>query len=226
MNQAQNEMIVLAFSGGLDTSYCVRVLLEQGYRVHTAFVNAGGVSEEDSQWIRQRALSLGAEQHHEIDAAEDIWNEFVIPLVWSGARMLGEYPMLCSDRYVIVRRCLELCTELGTRHFAHGCTGMGNDQLRFDQTVRSLGDFELHAPIRDLGITKSRFSPRPALISRSPARSTRSMKICLVLPFQAVKLMSSECLVRTPGRWFPGVRTGRLSRCRSASVLNRVSPKH
>lgn len=64
--------------------------------------------------------------------------------------MLGEYPMLCSDRYLIVRLSLQLCDELGTRHFAHGCTGMGNDQLRFDQTVRSLGDYEIHAPVRDL----------------------------------------------------------------------------
>ena len=64
--------------------------------------------------------------------------------------MLGEYPLLCSDRYLIVKRCLDLCDELGTRHFGHGCTGMGNDQLRFDQTVRSLGDYEIHAPIRDL----------------------------------------------------------------------------
>jgi argininosuccinate synthase len=64
--------------------------------------------------------------------------------------MLGEYPMLCSDRYLIVRLSLELCDQLGTRHFAHGCTGMGNDQLRFDQTVRSLGDYDIHAPVRDL----------------------------------------------------------------------------
>jgi len=64
--------------------------------------------------------------------------------------MLGEYPMLCSDRYLIVRLSLQLCDELGTRHFAHGCTGMGNDQLRFDQTVRSIGNYEIHAPVRDL----------------------------------------------------------------------------
>jgi argininosuccinate synthase len=79
-----------------------------------------------------------------------IWDEFVVPLVWSQSRMLGEYPMLCSDRYLIVRLSLQLCDELGTRHFAHGCTGMGNDQLRFDQTVRSLGDYDIHAPVRDL----------------------------------------------------------------------------
>lgn len=64
--------------------------------------------------------------------------------------MLGEYPLLCSDRYLIVKHCLALCQALETRHFAHGCTGMGNDQMRFDQTVRSLGDYEIHAPIREL----------------------------------------------------------------------------
>jgi len=64
--------------------------------------------------------------------------------------MLGQYPLLCSDRYLIVKQCLALCDQLATKHFAHGCTGMGNDQMRFDQTVRSLGDYEIHAPIRDL----------------------------------------------------------------------------
>ena len=142
--------IVLAFSGGLDTSYCVLELREQGYDVHTVFVDTGGLSEEEVNWIEERALSLGAVKHHLVDASQLIWDEFVIPLVWSQSRVLGEYPMLCSDRYLIVRLSLQLCDQLGTRHFAHGCTGMGNDQLRFDQTVRSLGDYEIHAPVRDL----------------------------------------------------------------------------
>ncbi|MEJ2384585.1 MAG: argininosuccinate synthase [Xanthomonadales bacterium] len=144
------EKIVLAFSGGLDTSYCVVDLVQQGFEVHTAFVDTGGVDAAGRESIRNRAIDLGAARHHEIDASQAIWDEFVRPLVWSHARMLGEYPLLCSDRYLIVKRCLELCDELGTRHFGHGCTGMGNDQLRFDQTVRSLGDYEIHAPIRDL----------------------------------------------------------------------------
>jgi argininosuccinate synthase len=142
--------IVLAFSGGLDTSYCVLDLAEKGYEVHTAFIDTGGFDADGRDAVRARALELGAAEHHEIDAAQEIWDEFVIPLVWSHARMLGEYPLLCSDRYLIVKRCLELCDQLGTDRFAHGCTGMGNDQLRFDQTVRSLGDYEIHAPIRDL----------------------------------------------------------------------------
>lgn len=144
------DRIVLAFSGGLDTSYCVLDLVKQGFEVHTAFVDTGGVDEAGRDFIRARAMSLGAAKHHEIDAAQEIWDEFVIPLVWGHARMRGEYPLLCSDRYLIVRKSLELCDQLKTPHFAHGCTGMGNDQLRFDQTVRSLGDYQIHAPIRDL----------------------------------------------------------------------------
>ena len=144
------EKIVLAFSGGLDTSYCVLDLVQKGFEVHTAFIDTGGVDDGEREYIRERAASLGAAVHHEIDVGQEIWDEFVVPAVWSHARMLGEYPLLCSDRYLIVKRCLELCDDLGTRHFGHGCTGMGNDQLRFDQTVRSLGDYEIHAPIRDL----------------------------------------------------------------------------
>jgi len=144
------EKIVLAFSGGLDTSYCVLDLVEQGFEVHTLFVDTGGVGEEGKNYIRSRAESLGAARHHEVDVGQEIWNEFVKPLVWSHARMRGEYPLLCSDRYLIVKSSLELCDKLGTRHFGHGCTGMGNDQLRFDQTVHSLGSYEINAPIRDL----------------------------------------------------------------------------
>ena len=150
MSTDKKTPIVLAFSGGLDTSYCVLVLKEQGYDVHTVFVDTGGLSADEVNWIEERALSLGAGKHHLVDASQLIWDEFVIPLVWSQSRMLGEYPMLCSDRYLIVRLSLQLCDELGTRHFAHGCTGMGNDQLRFDQTVRSLGAYALPAPVRDL----------------------------------------------------------------------------
>lgn len=142
--------IVLAFSGGLDTSYCVLELVAKGFAVHTVFVDTGGLGADEVKWIEERALSLGASKHHLIDASQLIWDEFVVPLVWSQSRVLGEYPMLCSDRYLIVRLSLQLCDELGTRHFAHGCTGMGNDQLRFDQTVRSIGDYEINAPVRDL----------------------------------------------------------------------------
>ncbi len=145
-----SDPVVLAFSGGLDTSYCLLDLKRHGHAVHTIFVDTGGVDAEERGYIRARAEELGAARHWEVDAGEDLWREFVRPLVWSHGRMLEQYPLLCSDRYLIVRKALELCDELGTRSFAHGCTGMGNDQLRFDQTVRSLGDYTILAPIREL----------------------------------------------------------------------------
>lgn len=144
------EKIVLAFSGGLDTSFCLWQLKQQGFEVHSVFVDSGGVSDDERQRIQSRAEELGSDKHWTVDASDDIWSEFVVPLVWSHARMLDQYPMLCSDRYVIVRKCLGICEQVGTEKFAHGCTGMGNDQLRFDQTVRSLGDYEIIAPIRQL----------------------------------------------------------------------------
>ena len=144
------DKIVLAFSGGLDTSYCVLALKNEGYEVHTAFVDTGGVDDDQKRWIADRASALGAAEHYELDASAPLWDKFVVPLLWSGARMLDQYPMLCSDRYVIVEQCLELADRIGTKRFAHGCTGMGNDQLRFDQSVRSLGDYVIHAPIREL----------------------------------------------------------------------------
>ncbi len=142
--------VVLAFSGGLDTSYCLLDLKQRGYTVHSVFVDTGGIDPAEVAAIEARANELGTDQHHTLQAADELWNEFVKPLVYSHARINGEYPMLCSDRYVIVRKSLELADKLGATAFAHGCTAMGNDQLRFDQTVRSLGDYEIIAPIRDL----------------------------------------------------------------------------
>lgn len=150
MSEQNKEKVVLAFSGGLDTCYCLWELVQRGYDVHTVFVSTGGISQEEIDGIAERASLLGSTQHHTLDAEQTIWDEFVIPLVWSGARMLGEYPLLCSDRYVIVRLGLELCEKLGTKNFAHGCTGMGNDQMRFDLSVMSLGDYNIIAPVREL----------------------------------------------------------------------------
>ncbi|SFW33292.1 argininosuccinate synthase [Luteibacter sp. UNCMF366Tsu5.1] len=142
--------IVLAFSGGLDTSFCVPYLIERGYAVHTVFVDTGGVSAEEREYIEQRAHELGAASHRTVDAAQAIWDSFVTPLIWAGEFYQGQYPLLVSDRYLIVKASLERCDELGTKFFAHGCTGMGNDQVRFDLTVKALGDYTIIAPIREI----------------------------------------------------------------------------
>ena len=142
--------VILAFSGGLDTSFCIPYLKERGHEVVTLFVDTGGVDEEEKRYIANRARELGAKEHHVVDASQQIWDEVVIPLVRGGATYQDQYPLLCSDRYVIVHASLALAESRGTRVFAHGCTGMGNDQVRFDLTVQALGDFDILAPIRDV----------------------------------------------------------------------------
>ncbi len=146
----QKTEVVLAFSGGLDTSFCVPYLREQGYDVVTLFVDTGGVDDAERAYIAERARELGAKEHITVDGAEDIWGEVVVPLVRGGELYQNQYPLLCSDRYVIVKRALQVCRQRGTRHVAHGCTGMGNDQVRFDLTIKALGDFVILAPIREI----------------------------------------------------------------------------
>jgi argininosuccinate synthase len=141
---------VLAFSGGLDTSFCVPYLREKGYQVVTLFVDTGGVDEHERRYIQERALALGAADHVTVDGGRAIWEQVVVPLVWGGQLYQGQYPLLCSDRYVIVEEGLRLCRDRGISSFAHGCTGMGNDQVRFDLAIRALGDVEILAPIRDI----------------------------------------------------------------------------
>ncbi len=150
MNSEKNNKIVLAFSGGLDTSFCVPYLIDKGYEVTTIFVDSGGVSAEEKVEIKDRALSLGAVQHVEESIAKELWSDVITPLIWGGHWYQNQYPLLCSDRYLIVAKCLELCEKIGTKIFAHGCTGMGNDQVRFDLAVHCLGDYEIVSPIREI----------------------------------------------------------------------------
>jgi argininosuccinate synthase len=142
--------IVLAFSGGLDTSFCVPYLQERGWEVHTVFADTGGVDAEERAWIEARAHELKVASHVTVDGGPAIWNGFVKPFVWAGEPYQGQYPLLVSDRYLIVEAALARCAELGTQAIAHGCTGMGNDQVRFDLAIKALGDYEIVAPIREI----------------------------------------------------------------------------
>jgi len=142
--------IVLAFSGGLDTSFCIPYLQERGWNVHTVFADTGGVDAEERDFIEQRAAELGAASHLTVDGGPALWEGFVKPFVMAGEAYQGQYPLLVSDRYLIVEAALARCNELGTKAIAHGCTGMGNDQVRFDLTVKALGDYEIVAPIREI----------------------------------------------------------------------------
>lgn len=147
---SNKKQAVLAFSGGLDTSFCVPYLIEKGYDVITLLVDTGGFDEAERRYIEDRARSLGAKEHVTVDGARPIWEQVVVPLVIGGQLYQGQYPLLCSDRYVIVEESLRLARNRGITTFAHGCTGMGNDQVRFDLAVRALADVEIVAPIREI----------------------------------------------------------------------------
>jgi argininosuccinate synthase len=142
--------IVLAFSGGLDTSFCVPYLQEQGFKVHTVFADTGGVDAEERATIEARAAELGVASHVTVDGGPAIWDGFVKPFVMAGEGYQGQYPLLVSDRYLIVDATLARAHAIGTRAIAHGCTGMGNDQVRFDLAVKATGDYRIVAPIREI----------------------------------------------------------------------------
>lgn len=151
MNAAsESKDIVLAFSGGLDTSFCVPWLKERGWTVHTVFADTGGVSAAERGAIEARAAELGVASHVTVDGGPAIWEGFVKPFVHAGEAYQGQYPLLVSDRYLIVDAALARAKDLGTNAIAHGCTGMGNDQVRFDLAVKASGDYRIVAPIREI----------------------------------------------------------------------------
>ena len=147
---SQSRHIVLAFSGGLDTSFSVPWLQEQGWTVHTVFADTGGVDAEERAFIEQRAAELGVASHVTVDGGPALWEGFVKPFVWAGEGYQGQYPLLVSDRYLIVDAALARAQALGTNAIAHGCTGMGNDQVRFDLAVKASGEYRIVAPIREI----------------------------------------------------------------------------
>jgi argininosuccinate synthase len=148
--------IALAFSGGLDTSYCVPRLAEQGYRVHTVYVNTGGASAEELAAIRRQAEAVGAVQHHEIDARGATFDRFVRYLI-QGNILRGEvYPLSVSaERTQQAISVIEVARQIGAGAVAHGSTGAGNDQVRFDIALRVLApELAIVTPIRDEGLTR------------------------------------------------------------------------
>ncbi len=147
---ATRPLVVLAFSGGLDTSYCVLHLIDQGYDVVTVFADTARAGDAAAEAIEARALELGATRHLTVDVADDLWRTIVVPMVMGGAMYRDRYPLLCSDRYLIAAESVRVAQELGADAIAHGCTAMGNDQVRLDLSIRALTDLPILAPIREI----------------------------------------------------------------------------
>jgi argininosuccinate synthase len=150
--------VVLAFSGGLDTSYCVPRLAEREFEVHTAFVNTGGASAEECEAIRRQALAVGAFTHHEVDAREAVFQRFVRVLI-QGNVLRGEvYPLsVAAERTQQAIGVIEVARGVGAAAVAHGSTGAGNDQIRFDIAFRVLApELEIITPIREEALSRDR----------------------------------------------------------------------
>ncbi|HET8649025.1 MAG TPA: argininosuccinate synthase [Gemmatimonadales bacterium] len=147
----------LAFSGGLDTSYCVPLLSGQGWEVHTVYVHTGGASAEERAATRRQALAVGAAEHHEVDARDQVFERFVRYLI-QGNVLRGEvYPLsVAAERTQQVISVVEVARRIGATAVAHGSTGAGNDQIRFDVALRVLApELQILTPIRDGGVQRA-----------------------------------------------------------------------
>ena len=151
------QKVVLAFSGGLDTSFCVPYLKnEKGLEVHTIMVNTGGFTEEEAKKIEERALNLGAASHTNIDAVETYYNKGIKYLIFGNILKNATYPLsVSSERVFQALEVLKHVKKLGADFVAHGSTGAGNDQVRFDLVFEVLApEVEIIAPIRELALSR------------------------------------------------------------------------
>jgi argininosuccinate synthase len=159
---------VLAYSGGLDTSVAIRWLEEnKGYEVVACAIDVGqGVddysdghqrsSDKDLESIRQRALDCGAVESIVVDARDEFAEEFVAPALRANALYMGKYPLVSAlSRPLIVRHLVRVARETGASAVSHGCTGKGNDQVRFEVGTMCLGpELTVEAPIREWGLSR------------------------------------------------------------------------
>ncbi|MBX2895969.1 MAG: argininosuccinate synthase [Cyclobacteriaceae bacterium] len=149
--------VVLAFSGGLDTSYCAIYLAKDlGYEVHTLTVNTGGFSAEEVKDIEKRALNLGVASHKTIDETRNYYDKVIKYLVFGNILKNGTYPLSVSaERMSQALAAATYAKELNADAVAHGSTGAGNDQVRFDMIIQILHPgAEIITPIRDKKLSR------------------------------------------------------------------------
>lgn len=149
--------VVLGFSGGLDTSYCVKYLSEEkGYEVHSVIVNTGGFTEEELQEIEKRAYSLGVKSHKTVNAVRSYYDKVIKYLVFGNVLKNNTYPLSVSaERMSQALAIAEHVKEAGADAVAHGSTGAGNDQVRFDMIFHiMIPGVEIITPIRDLKLSR------------------------------------------------------------------------
>jgi argininosuccinate synthase len=147
-----NKPIVLAYSGGLDTSFLVPWVAENyGRPIITVTVDTGGIDEQARRTLAERAKALGAVEHHIVDARADYFEQVLRFLIMGNVRRGQLYPLCVgAERVMQAQTIARMARELGTNMIAHGCTAAGNDQVRFEVALRTLApDIEALAPVRD-----------------------------------------------------------------------------
>ena len=148
--------IVLGFSGGLDTTFCVKHFQDKGYDIHSIIVNTGGFSEEELNKIEQHAYKLGVKTHTAVNAIENYYDRIVKYLIFGNVLKNNTYPLSVSaERLVQALHMAEHAKKLGADAVAHGSTGAGNDQVRFDMILNTVTPgIEIITPIRDLKLSR------------------------------------------------------------------------
>lgn len=149
--------VVLAFSGGLDTSYCAIYLSKQlGYEVHTLTVNTGGFNKEELAQIEKRAMSLGVKSHRAVEETGNYYDKVIRYLIYGNVLKNGTYPLSVSaERMSQALAAANYAVQIGATAVAHGSTGAGNDQVRFDMVIQILAPgLEIITPIRDLRLSR------------------------------------------------------------------------
>ena len=148
--------IVLAFSGGLDTSYALVSLREQGWEVLTANIDTGGLHSGEADVVRKRAEELGAAQHFVIDAREELYSRVITYAIKANYLRNGGYPSCVgAERLVQAEKVVQAAIDNGADAVAHGSTGAGADHVRYDSVIRALApQMEIVTPIRDERLTR------------------------------------------------------------------------
>ncbi|NDW12610.1 argininosuccinate synthase [Bacteroides sp. 214] len=149
--------VVLAFSGGLDTSFCAMYLSkDKGFEVYTAIANTGGFTPEELKSIEEKAYRLGAVKHATLDVTQDYYEKSIKYMVFGNVLRNGTYPIsVSSERIFQAIAIADYAKEIGADAIAHGSTGAGNDQVRFDLTFEVLAPgIEIITPTRDMILTR------------------------------------------------------------------------
>ena len=160
MNQVnskmENKKLVLAYSGGLDTSYCLMKLTQEGYEVHAISVNTGGFDTAEVKDMKAKALQMGAHTYQSINALDTFYSKVVKYLIFGNVLKNNTYPLSVSaERIVQAMEIVAYANEIGADAIAHGSTGAGNDQVRFDLIFQVMApNIEIITPIRDEQVSR------------------------------------------------------------------------